>query len=110
LARTAATVDGLSGGRLVLGLGAGHNAAEFVQAGLRYPPAGERVSRLEAVVEVLPRLLAGETVDDDRLGLAGAATGLPPARPPLLVGGNGDRVLDLAGRRADAVGLVGFTS
>jgi alkanesulfonate monooxygenase SsuD/methylene tetrahydromethanopterin reductase-like flavin-dependent oxidoreductase (luciferase family) len=81
-----------------------------VQAGLRYPPPGERVDRLAAFAETVPRLMAGETVDDDRLGLAGAATELPPARPTLLVGGNGDRVLDVAGRRADMVGIVGFTS
>jgi probable F420-dependent oxidoreductase len=110
LARTAATTHLLTGGRLVLGLGAGHNRAEFVQAGLRYPPPGERVDRLTAFAETVPRLMAGETVDDDRLGLVGAATELPPARPTLLVGGNGDRVLDLAGRRADMVGIVGFTS
>jgi probable F420-dependent oxidoreductase len=110
LARAAATTQVLSGGRLVLGLGAGHNEAEFVQAGLRYPPPGERIDRLTAFADVVPRLMAGETVDDDRLGLDGAATGLPPARPTVLVGGNGDRVLDLAGRRADVVGIVGFTS
>jgi probable F420-dependent oxidoreductase len=110
LARTAASTHLLSGGRLVLGLGAGHNRAEFVQAGLRYPPPRERVDRLVAFAETVPRLMSGETVGDDRLGLVDATTGLPPARPTLLVGGNGDRVLDLAGRRADAVGIVGFTS
>jgi probable F420-dependent oxidoreductase len=110
LARVATTANLLSGGRLVLGLGAGHNEAEFVQAGLRYPPPRERVDRLTAFAETVPRLMAGETLDDDRLGLVGAATGLPPARPTLLVGGNGDRVLDLAGRVADLVGIVGFTS
>jgi probable F420-dependent oxidoreductase len=110
LARTAATTHLLTGGRLVLGLGAGHNRAEFVQAGLRYPPAGERVDRLAAFAETLPRLMAGETVDDERLGLVGAATELPPARPTLLVGGNGDRVLGVARERADMVGIVGFTS
>jgi probable F420-dependent oxidoreductase len=110
LARTAATTHLLSGERLVLGLGAGHNRAEFVQAGLRYPPPGARIDRLAAFVDVVPRLMAGETVDDERLGLAGAATGLPPARPRLLVGGNGDRVLGIAGRSADIVGIVGFTS
>ena len=110
LARTAATTNLLSGGRLVLGLGAGHNEAEFVQGGLRYPPPRERIDRLTAFVDTVPRLMAGETVDDERLGLVGAATGLPPARPTLLVGGNGDRVLHLAGRAADMVGIVGFTS
>jgi probable F420-dependent oxidoreductase len=110
LARAAATTDLLTDGRLVLGLGAGHAREEFVQAGLRYPPPGERVDRLAATVPVLRRLLAGETVDESALGLAGAATGLPPVTPPLLVGGNGDRVLDLAGAQADVASLVGFTS
>jgi len=110
LARTVATAALVTGGRLVVGLGAGHNRAEFEQAGLRYPSAGERIDRLAATLAVLPRLLAGETVDDERLGLAGAATGLPPVRVPLLVGGNGDRVLGLAGRHADMVGLTGFTA
>jgi probable F420-dependent oxidoreductase len=110
LARTVATTDLAVGGRLVVGLGAGHNRGEFDQAGLRYPPPGERVARLEATVPALARLLAGATVDDRGLGLAGAATGLPAVSPPLLVGGNGDRVLALAGREGDEVGLVGFTS
>jgi probable F420-dependent oxidoreductase len=110
LARAVATTELAAPGRLVVGLGAGHNREEFEQAGLRYPPAGERITRLEALVPALRRLLAGETVDDARLGLVGAATGLPPVSPSLLVGGNGDRVLDLAGREADMVGLVGVTS
>ncbi|HET6774364.1 MAG TPA: TIGR03621 family F420-dependent LLM class oxidoreductase [Acidimicrobiales bacterium] len=110
LARVVATTHLVTDGRLVVGLGAGHAADEFAQAGLRYPSAGERVGRLEATVPALRRLLAGETVDDERLGLAQAATGLAPVDTPLLVGGNGDRVLDLAGREADIVGLVGVTS
>jgi hypothetical protein len=54
--------------------------------------------------------MAGETVDDPALGLAGAATGIPPVTPDVLVGGNGDRVLALAGREADVAGVVGFSS
>jgi probable F420-dependent oxidoreductase len=110
LARAAATTHLVSDGRLVLGLGAGHAQVEFEQAGLEYPPAGRRIDRLEACLPALRRLLAGETVDDPRLGLTGAATGLAPTDPPLLVGGNGDRVLRLAGEQADIVSLVGFTS
>jgi probable F420-dependent oxidoreductase len=110
LARAAATTHLVSDGRLVLGLGAGHAQVEFEQAGLEYPPAGRRIDRLEACLPALRRLLAGETVDDPRLGLVGAATGLAPTDPPLLVGGNGDRVLRLAGEQADIVSLVGFTS
>jgi probable F420-dependent oxidoreductase len=110
LARAAATTHLVSDGRLVLGLGAGHAQIEFEQAGLNYPSAGRRVSRMEALVPALRKLLAGETVDDPTLGLVGAATGLSPTHPQVLVGGNGDRVLRLAGAKAERVGLVGFTS
>jgi probable F420-dependent oxidoreductase len=110
LARAAATTHLVSDGRLVLGLGAGHAQIEFEQAGLDYPPAGRRIDRLTALVSTVRRLLVGETVDDPALGLVGAATGLSPVHPPLLVGGNGDRVLRLAGAVAERVGLVGFTS
>jgi probable F420-dependent oxidoreductase len=112
LARVAATTDLVTDGRLELGLGAGHARVEFEQAGLRYPPARERVARLAAAVPAIRRLLAGETVDDTALGLTGAAVGFAAAqRPvPVLVGGNGDRVLGTAARHADAVGFVGFTA
>ena len=110
LARAAATAHIVSDGRLVVGLGAGHAQIEFEQAGLAYPPPRRRIDRLTALVPALRRLLAGETVDEPALDLAGAATGLAPASPPLLVGGNGNRVLRLAGEQADIVGLVGFTS
>lgn len=112
LARAAATTDVLSDGRLVLGLGAGHAEVEFAQAGLRYPSPAERVGRLERFVPVLRRLLDGETVDDEALGLKGASTGLTGSGTtvPILVGGNGARVLRLAARSADIAGLTGFTS
>jgi probable F420-dependent oxidoreductase len=112
LARVAATTDIVTGGRLVLGLGAGHAEVEFRQAGLAYPPPARRAARLEATLAAVRRLLAGETVDDTGLGLQGAAVGLRTRqeRVPLLVGGNGDRVLRLAGAHADAAGLVGFAS
>jgi probable F420-dependent oxidoreductase len=111
LARAAATVDLLADGRLQLGLGAGHAQVEFEQAGIPYRSPGRRIDRLERVVPVLRRLLDGDTVTDPTLGLVDAAIGFAPAgRVPLLVGGNGERVLRLAGRAADAVGLVGVTS
>lgn len=112
LARAAATTDVLSDGRLVLGLGAGHAQVEFEQAGLPYPAPGDRVAKLGRVLDVVRRLLDGETVDDEALGLQGAATGIATSQDkvPLLVGGNGARVLDLGARVADRVGLVGFTS
>jgi probable F420-dependent oxidoreductase len=111
LARAAATVDLLADGRLELGIGAGHAQVEFEQAGIPYHPPRRRIDRLEQVVPVLRRLLDGDTVTDEPLGLVDAAVGFSPAgRVPLLVGGNGERVLRLAGREADAVGMVGVTS
>jgi probable F420-dependent oxidoreductase len=110
LARAAVTTQLLSGGRFELGLGAGHAQVEFEQAGLPYPPPAARVRRLAAVARVVPRLVAGEMIDDHELGLHRASLGLGPTSVRLLVGGNGDGVLRVAARRADIVSLVGFTS
>jgi len=110
LARAAVTTQHLTGGRFDLGVGAGHAQVEFEQAGLRYPPAAERVRRLAAVARVIPRLASGETIDDQQLGLQQATLGLPPADLPLLIGGNGEGVLRVAGRHADVASIVGFTS
>lgn len=98
LAREAATVDQLSGGRLELGLGSGHMKSEFDAAGLPWQPYGERVERLEATVDALDRLFADEEWGYD--------TRQHP-RPPLLIAGTGHRLLELAARRADIVGYGG---
>jgi probable F420-dependent oxidoreductase len=114
LARDAAAVDVLTGGRLELGFGAGHAAVEFAATGIAYDRPGLRVDRLAAAVPAVRRLLAGETVDLERgpYRLAGAELGFAAAQSPVpvLVGGNGDRVLRIAAAHADIVGLVGFTS
>jgi probable F420-dependent oxidoreductase len=113
LAREAAAVDVLTGGRLELGLGAGHAALEFAASGITYDPPGVRVGRLAEAVPLVRRLLAGEAVNHDgAFHLEGANLGLATAqsRVPVMVGGNGDRVLRIAAEQADIVGLVGFTS
>jgi probable F420-dependent oxidoreductase len=113
LAREAAAVDVLTDGRLELGFGAGHAAVEFRAAGIAYDPPRERVARLAEAVPLVRRLLAGERVDHDgRYRLDDAATGLATAQSPVpvLVGGNGDRVMRIAAEHADVVGLVGFTA
>jgi len=96
LAKIAATVDELSGGRLVLGLGAGWNRVEFDAFGL---PFDHRASRFEEAFEVIRRLLAGERVslhgrfvDVDDVVLLPA----PARRPPLMIGSSGERVLAAA--------------
>jgi probable F420-dependent oxidoreductase len=111
-AREAASLDVLSGGRVELGVGAGHMRFEYDEVGIRFDPARMRVGRLEEAVAVIRGLLAGEEVslDGAHYQLAGHQLGFDtPQRPvPLLVGGNGDRVLALAAQQADIVGLVGF--
>ncbi len=95
LAKMAATVDEMSGGRLVLGLGAGWNNVEFDAFGL---PFEQRASRFEESFEIVRRLLAGERVTfHGRFFEAEEAVLFPrPARtPPLMVGSSGRRMLEL---------------
>ncbi len=61
-AKEAATVDVLTGGRFELGIGAGWNASDYTKTGMTFEPAGTRVGKLEEAVEIIKRLLAGETV------------------------------------------------
>jgi probable F420-dependent oxidoreductase len=110
VAREAATLDLLSGGRLELGLGAGWNMRDYRSLGLAYDRPGLRVDRLVESVGLISRLLAGETVDHDgpHYRLAAARLSPPPIqrpRPPILIGGGGPRILRLAARRADIVAL-----
>jgi probable F420-dependent oxidoreductase len=110
VAREAATVDLLTDGRFELGLGAGHMRAEYDQVGIPFPAAGTRVERLEESVHVVRALLAGEAVTFAGRHYAIDGHAGYPKRPrvPLLVGGNGDRVLALAAHQADIVSFVGF--
>ena len=93
LARMAASIDELSGGRFIFGIGAGWNEAEFRAFGL---PFDRLASRFEESFEIVRRLLAGEAVTfsgefhqvDDAVLLP-----RPARRVPLMVGSNGARVL-----------------
>jgi probable F420-dependent oxidoreductase len=86
LARDVTSLRDLSGGRLDLGLGAGYVKEEFEQAELPYPTAGQRVAWLGHVIEHM-----NEHVPD----------------VPILVAGNGDKLLTIAAQRADIIGLTG---
>ena len=112
-AREAATLDVLSDGRFELGLGAGHMQAEYEQAGLAFDPGPARVERLAESVVIIKRLLAGEAVTS--AGRHYRVTGhtihprpIQRPRPPVFIGGNAPRVLTLAAREADIVGLTGI--
>jgi probable F420-dependent oxidoreductase len=92
-AKLAATVDEISGGRLVLGVGAGWNRAEFEAFGLPYD---HRASRFEEAFDIVRRLLAAESVTvRGRWHTVEDAVLLPrpSRRPPLMVGSTGPRVL-----------------
>jgi probable F420-dependent oxidoreductase len=93
LAKMAATVDEISQGRLVLGLGAGWNRREFAAFDLPYD---RRVSRFEEAFAIIRELLAGETVQrQGAFHSADRAVLLPPPRRrvPLMIGSNGPRML-----------------
>jgi probable F420-dependent oxidoreductase len=114
VARETATLAATSGGRFELGLGAGHMRSEYDAAGLPFDGGGIRVSRLEESVAVIRSLLDGDAVDVDGTHYrvhapGGALVAAPPTRVPILIGGNGTRVLALAGRIADIAGLAGIT-
>ncbi|MFJ6744104.1 LLM class F420-dependent oxidoreductase [Streptomyces sp. NPDC091279] len=92
LAREVTTVDALTGGRLDLGLGTGYVAAEHDAAGLPFGSPRERVDHLTRTVEELGRLRGAEP------------------RVPLLIGGNGDRMLRLTAEHADIAAFTGAKS
>jgi probable F420-dependent oxidoreductase len=110
LAREAATLDLLSDGRLELGLGAGWMTVDYEKAGMQLDPPGVRVDRLAESIAVLKGLFAdGEfSFDGEHYQISKLDGGPQPVQhdgPPILVGGGGKRVLSLAAREADIVGI-----
>jgi alkanesulfonate monooxygenase SsuD/methylene tetrahydromethanopterin reductase-like flavin-dependent oxidoreductase (luciferase family) len=107
IARQAADVDRISGGRLVLGLGTGDDAAEFRQLGLRFPAAPERLAAMAEAAEVIRGLWAGPlTHTGPHFHLDGAHVRPGPVQQPgvpMLIGGGGERTtLRLVARYAEA--------
>ena len=110
LAKDIATIDRLSGGRVELGIGAGWLADDYQVLGLEAETGGQRFGRLEEALEIIARYFGMETVDfDGSYYQINGMEALPrPARssnPPILIGAGGPRMLDLAGRTADIVGI-----
>jgi probable F420-dependent oxidoreductase len=108
LAKMAATLDQLSGGRLDLGLGAGWNEDEFRDNDLPFPPPRERLGMLEECLEVLRRMLTDSGAPASYQGRWYRIENAPVLpgpvqrpRPPLWVGGSGDHLLGVVARAAD---------
>jgi alkanesulfonate monooxygenase SsuD/methylene tetrahydromethanopterin reductase-like flavin-dependent oxidoreductase (luciferase family) len=108
LAKRAVAVDHLSQGRLDLRLGVGAQAPGVAEVwrrhGIAYPPPGERLARLEHVVDALRRLWAGEAVTASAVGLEGARVAPAPLQrpgPPVWVAAMGPRALESTARCAD---------
>ena len=110
LAKEAATIDLLSGGRLEFGIGAGWHKPEYVRAGLPFDPPAVRVARMEEGLTVVKGLWAEGAFSFAGTYYAitdmdGAPKPLQRPHPPIFVGGGGKRLLSFAAREADIVGI-----
>jgi probable F420-dependent oxidoreductase len=115
LAKEIATLDLASGGRVEFGIGAGWMKSDYDQSGIAYDSAGVRIDRLEEAIAIYKALFAEgkATYAGTHYTLANAeCIPGPVARPhpPLVIGGGGQRVLSLAGREADIIGLNALLS
>ena len=110
LAKEAATLDLLSDGRLELGMGAGWMRDDYEQAGIPFDRPSVRIARLGEAITVVKGLMGDEpcsfTGDHYRItGMHGTPKPVQRPHPPILVGGGGHKLLTLAGREADIIGL-----
>jgi probable F420-dependent oxidoreductase len=108
LAKELATLDVFSAGRLQVGLGAGWMQSEYDQTGMQYDKASVRIDRLEEVVIVLKGLFGAEPFSFSGKHIQiDALEGLPKPQqkpyPPIMIGGGGAKLLDVAGRQAEII-------
>jgi probable F420-dependent oxidoreductase len=110
LAKEMATLDVLSEGRMEFGLGAGWMRTDYEMAGMTYNRPGLRIDRMLESLEIIRGLFGEGPVDfrGEHYTIS-AMEGFPKpvqSPPPLLIGGGGKRVLGIAGREADIVGVT----
>ena len=111
LAKTATLLDHITGGRFIVGIGAGWHAGEHEPFGIELPPIGERIDRLRSAVTVLKALfspaaasLPGVDLDDRFYPLRGATNDPPPIHPggpPIWLGGQKPRGFRMAAELGD---------
>jgi len=112
VAHEAASLHLLSGGRFELGIGAGWYQPEYDAAGIAFDTAGRRITRLDESLAIIKSLLAGTPVRhaSEFYQIDGLDLDVLPlprtGAPPLLVGAGGPRMLRLAARHADIVGVL----
>ncbi len=110
LAKEVATLDLLSGGRVEFGLGAGWMTSDYEQSGIAAESAGRRISRMAESLAIMKSLWStgAATYEGEYYRITGA-TGYPEPvqrpHPPVIIGGGGQRVLGIAAREADIVGV-----
>lgn len=110
LAKELATIDVLSGGRLEIGLGAGWMRSDYDESGITHDAPATRVDRFEEGLAVITGLLGPDplTFEGNHYRITGHQ-GLPKPvqapRPPILIGGGLQRMLSIAARHADIVGI-----
>ena len=109
VAQQVATLEGLAPGRAFLGVGSGE-AMNEVPAGMEWPSTGEQLARTEEALEIVTRLLDGDTVDfDGRFFRARRARlhYLPERRPPVYMSAFHEGAAEVAGRLADGIWTLG---
>jgi len=109
LAKEAATIDLLCDGRLELGIGAGWMKTDYDALGLEYDPPAVRVDRFEEALHVIKQCFSGEqfTHHGAHYRVTDYASYPKPRQQhlPILIGGGGKRVLSIAAREADIIGI-----
>jgi probable F420-dependent oxidoreductase len=111
LAKTAATLDVISGGRFELGLGAGWMQSEYEQVGLAFATPRVRIDRMVEALQVIKGLFSDDPVTFAGIhyqitGMRGHPSPVQRPHPPILLGGSGKRILSVAAREADIVSII----
>jgi len=105
VAKMGATLDSLTGGRFILGIGAGWNEREYTQYGYSFPPAAVRISELEEAVQIIRSMWSRDNVTfkGNYFNVKNAhCSPRPDLPPPIMIGGGGERLtLSVVARYAD---------
>ncbi len=110
LAKEVTTLDHFSGGRFEFGLGAGYSIADYNLAAIPYDSAGTRISRFEESIRVIKQIFTQETVNFQGKyytvnEMKGQLKPIQKPHPPIFIGGGGKRMLSIAAREADIIGI-----